>query len=71
MKYTVDRFESGFVVCETENLEIVSLPLDSLPEGVREGSVIMLDGGKYTLLDCEEEERRNRILSLQDELFSL
>ena len=70
MKYTIDRFESGFVVCETENLEIVSLPLDSLPEGVREGSVIMFDGGKYTLLDCEEEERRNRILSLQDELFS-
>lgn len=70
MKYTVDRIEGGFAVCETEELEIVSLPLMSLPEGVKEGSVISERKGKYTFLEAEETERRKRILSLQDELFS-
>lgn len=70
MKYIVDRVEKGFAVCEKENMDIVNISLDILPSAVREGSVLLYEDGKYCVLSDEEEERRKRILSLQEEIFS-
>ena len=69
MKYIIDRIENGFAVCETEEMEIVNISLDILPEEVKEGSVLLFEDGKYVLLAEEEKERRERILSLQDDIF--
>ena len=70
MKYIVDRTESGFAVCETEEMNVVNIPLDILPVQVKEGSVLLFENGKYTLLPDEEEARKRRILSLQDDIFA-
>lgn len=69
MKYIIDRIENGFAVCETEEMKIVNISLDILPEEVKEGSVLLFEDGKYVLLAEEEKERRDRILSLQDDIF--
>ena len=69
MKYIIDRIENGFAVCETEEMKIVNIPLDILPEEGKEGSVLLFEEGKYVLLAEEEKERRERILSLQDDIF--
>lgn len=69
MKYIIDRIENGFAVCETEEMKIVNIPFDILPEEVKEGSVLLFEEGKYVLLAEEEKERRDRILSLQDDIF--
>ena len=69
MKYIIDRIENGFAVCETEEMKIVNISLDILPEEVKEGSVLVFSNGHYALLTDEEEERRKHILSLQDDIF--
>ena len=69
MKYIIDRIENGFAVCETEEMKIVNISLDILPEEVKEGSVLLFEEGKYVLLAEEEKEIRDRILSLQDDIF--
>ena len=69
MKYFVDRIVNGYAVCETEGLNIINIPLADLPEEVKEGSVLSFKDNKYALLAEEEEERKNRLLSLQDDIF--
>lgn len=69
MKFYVDRIEKDVVICENDNNDIASLPLSDMPDGIKDGSVLLYEGGKYTLLTDEEEERRNRMLSLQNEIF--
>lgn len=69
MKYIIDRIENGFAVCENEEMKIVNIPFDILPEEAKEGSVLLFEEGKYVLLAEEEKERRDRILSLQDDIF--
>lgn len=70
MKYIVDRIESDIAVCEDENLSIVNIPLSVLPKGAKEGSVILFKDGVYSLTLKDEEERRNKLFNLMEDLFS-
>ena len=70
MMLYVDRVEGGLAVGETENGEFLTVSLDDLPGGVREGSVLEKDGSGAWFLNTEEEEtRRNTLLDLQEQLF--
>jgi hypothetical protein len=63
MKVTVDRFEGDFAVVELENGDFVNMHKGLLPEGVKEGGVILIEK------DGEEtEKRRRRISGLLEEL---
>ncbi len=62
MRLIVDRIEEGLAVCEEENGSMQSLPLSLLPPGIREGSVIRKEGGRY-LADPEGEARRREALA--------
>lgn len=70
MYISVDSISEGIAKCEKEDMTTFELPLSSLPEGVKEGSVLFLDRyGNYEI-DAEEEKRRKqRILDLQSKLF--
>lgn len=41
-RLTVDRFEGEWAVVETDGGRVVDVPLWILPEGVREGDVVVL-----------------------------
>lgn len=70
MYISVDSISEGIAKCEKEDMTTFELPLSSLPEGVREGSVLFLDMNGNYVFDAEEEKRRKqRILDLQSKLF--
>ncbi|MCL2069104.1 MAG: DUF3006 domain-containing protein [Oscillospiraceae bacterium] len=53
----IDRIENGMAACEFENREIKMIPLEKLPDGIREGDCMYFEGGKYTI-DADETNRR-------------
>ncbi len=69
MKYTVDRFEGIFAVCEDENMIMTNIPVADLPNGVHEGSVIIKSNEKYIIDEESESERRAKLFALQNSIF--
>ena len=67
---TVDRIEGGYAVCETVDEDEVVLPLSSLPNGVREGTVLERVDGSYVINEKEEMSRRKANYNLQMQLFN-
>ena len=61
MKYTADRTEADLAVCETENGEMVNIPLKDLPAGAKEGSVLIQEDGRWSMDEEEETARKKRI----------
>ncbi len=59
MKYIIDRIENNIAVCETEDGEMVNIPLNKLPEGAAEGDILrsagdmFQDGGDTLIVDAE------------------
>ena len=71
MEYlSVDRIENDTAVCERDDMSVVELALSSLPQGTKEGSVLKVENGIYSLDESEEKRRRKRIFELQNMLFS-
>lgn len=70
VKYSVDRIEEGFAVCEAENGTFENIVLEKLPEGVREGDILLLTEDGFSVLTNETEERRKRIAGLQKSIFT-
>ena len=69
MKYSVDRIEEGFAVCEDENGKTVNIETDKLPEGVKEGDLISVDNGEAVILAEETEARRKKLAEKRRALF--
>lgn len=69
MKFTVDRIVEGFAVVEKEDLSHENIPLSILPDGTKEGSVLIFDGENYTFDPHAESEARERILRKQRSVF--
>jgi len=67
--WVIDRFEEGFAVCEHSNGEMVLLNKAALPNGAKEGSVIKKENAVYVLDIDEEARRKERILTLENDLF--
>ena len=71
MEYlSVDRIENDTAVCERDDMSVVELALSALPQGTKEGSVLKVENGIYSLDENEEKRRRKRIFELQNMLFS-
>lgn len=68
-KLIVDRIEENIAVCETEGEATVNIELCFLPEGVKEGSILLETNGVYELLAEEESKRREELFNLQNSLF--
>lgn len=70
MKVVIDRFESGFAVCETQDRKMLNIEKARIPEDAREGDVLFIsDGGNITVCKKETKESRDRILKLMDDLW--
>ncbi len=70
MKLTVDRIVEGIATLEKEDLTHIEIDIKLLPEGTKEGTVLLYDGESYTVDADEEAIRRQRILEKQRMLFS-
>ena len=65
----VDRIEGEIAVCESGDGSLVDVPMSDLPDGVREGTVLRLQGGSYAIDEDEERSRRERIERKASRLF--
>jgi len=65
----VDRFEGGFAVCEQEDGSMVDVDMKLLPKGTKEGDVLRVDNGVYTIDTDATLERTKRIRQLMGELW--
>ncbi len=69
MRYTVDRIEEGIAVLEKEDLSHINVSSESLPKGVKEGSILLFDGVNY-IIDAEAEvASKKSMLEKQNLLF--
>lgn len=64
MRLTVDRFEGNYAICELESGEFVDIPFIALPEGVKEGSKLLIE-----IEDDKTKEDQDRIRSKMNQLF--
>ncbi|WP_431188423.1 DUF3006 domain-containing protein [Caloranaerobacter azorensis] len=55
----IDRFEGDYAVIELENLEVINILKDNLPQNAKEGDVVVIKDNKY-YIDIEETRRRNK-----------
>ncbi len=70
MMFFVDRIEDGIAVLEDEHGTISSFPVSSLPEGIREGSVLKNgQNGDLYIDNKTEDDRRKELFDLQNSLF--
>ena len=70
MRYTVDRIEGSFAVCEDSSGTMVDIQIDKLPNGVRSGDVLVLSGGRYFSDKAASDERRTAISALQKKVLA-
>ncbi len=69
MKLIVDRIEEGIAVLEKEDMTRISISAEMLPQGVKEGSILLFDGVNY-IIDTEAvSERKKAMLEKQKLLF--
>lgn len=68
-RFIVDRIEDSVAVLECENMSSIEVQLSLLPEGTKEGNVLIFDGTSYSPDKAEETARRNRILQKQRKIF--
>ncbi|WP_040196563.1 DUF3006 domain-containing protein [Candidatus Soleaferrea massiliensis] len=66
---SIDRFEGGKAVCETDARKHILIPLDQLPAGAKEGDCLDIDGGVIVINHEETDRRRQKALELQRRLF--
>lgn len=67
MFFIIDRFENDFAVCETEEMKMTNIPLSELPHGCNEGTKLLYDHNKYTIVDNSSD--RERIKNKLNKLF--
>lgn len=68
--YSVSRIEDETAVIEFPDCSFNEVPLSLLPSDVKEGNILILNSdGTYIHDFAAEEDRKNKLLSLQDDIF--
>lgn len=69
MKIVIDRFEGNYAVCETEEKKFIDIPKADIPEGAKEGDILMKTDKGYSIEKNETEEKRKAIKNRMNSLF--
>ena len=67
-KLIVDRITQGIAVFEKEDKSHIEVPLEVIGLDIKEGSVLLFDGNRYSADKASEDERRKRIFEMQERL---
>ncbi|MCL2034519.1 MAG: DUF3006 domain-containing protein [Oscillospiraceae bacterium] len=66
---SVDRIHDNMAILEDENRNIIEIPLQKLPAGIREGSVVRVKDCVFVLDEDEEALRRRKNHALFERLI--
>lgn len=69
MQIIIDRFEGEYAVCEKDKLEIIHIKIDQLPQGAKEGDVLIMDGSNIIIDRDKTKKRKETIKKLMDDLW--
>lgn len=69
MKLIIDRFEGSYAVCEKEDRSVTNIERSKLPESAKEGDVLILKDGKFTVDEAETAARRKSIRKKMEDLW--
>lgn len=69
MKYSVDRIEENIALCEDDDGNTLKLPLNELPQNIREGDIIEKTENGFIIDADEKQLRRKKMAELQRNLF--
>lgn len=62
MKFAIDRIEENIAILENlETKEKLEVSLNSLPDDIKDGSILIYNNNEYILDNNEEEKRRTSI----------
>lgn len=74
MTYTIDRIENNMLVLEDEHGKIINYELNAYVISnlnLKDGDMISIDKrGEITILDCDEEERKNFLAKKVKDLWN-
>ncbi|ANS51930.1 hypothetical protein BT246_66380 (plasmid) [Bacillus thuringiensis] len=64
----IDRFEGELAVIEINN-STIDVPKSKLPSTAKEGDVLIIEDGTYTIDKNETDKKRREVQNLMDKLF--
>ena len=69
-KYTIDRFEGDFAVCENRKTkEFINIPVSKIPKDSKEGDILKFENNNYIIDKTCTLNTKNRIEQKMDKLF--
>ncbi|WP_242863231.1 DUF3006 domain-containing protein [Caloranaerobacter ferrireducens] len=69
IKGIIDRFEGEYALIELENLKVINILKDNLPQNAKEGDVVVIKDNEC-YIDIEETQRRKeQIEKIFEDLF--
>ena len=69
MKVIIDRFESEYAVCEKEDRTMINIDKRNLPDGAKEGDIIVIYNENIITDSSETQDRKHKLQKLMDELW--
>lgn len=69
MKYTIDRFEGNYAICEKDDRTMIDIQRDKLPPTSKEGDIIIFENGTYRIDIYSTNNRKEHIKKLMDDLW--
>lgn len=69
MRFTVERIYQDIAVLEKEDMTHIEVSTALLPEGVKEGNVLVFNGADYITDIDAEAEARTEIIKKQRSIF--
>ena len=61
-KYTIDRFEGNYAVCENrETRKMTNIDISKLPNNIQEGDILVYKDNTYIIDELERKEIEERI----------
>ncbi len=70
LKYTIDRFEGDYAVCEASDQRMVDIPFEELPKNVLEGDILIYVDGCYSKDMASMQKTKERIQEKMDNLIN-
>lgn len=69
MRFTVDRIEGSFAVCEDSDGVMKNIDLTKLPINVKSGDILFFNDSRFSIDRTATSERRAEIAALQKRLL--
>lgn len=69
MRFTVDRIEGSFAVCEDSDGAMINVDLVKLPSDVKSGDILVIKDGRFISDKNAAAEKRAELSALQEKLL--